>query len=58
MGSLTGPVKSMVDSPDFHAVFKKKFNLSELGFWWIQPKAESAGKYTQKKFINQEYTLL
>lgn len=42
----------MVDSPEFHAVIKEKFNLSELGFWWIHPKAENAGKYTQTKFYS------
>ena len=50
MGTLTGSVKEMAESPDFHSVFKKKFNLSSLGLWWTQPRAENVGNFTPKKF--------
>lgn len=49
MGTFTGSVKEMAESPDFHAVFKKKFNLSSLGLWWTQPRAENVGSFTPKK---------
>ena len=49
IGCLTGSVKSMTTSQDFYNVFKSKFNLSHLGFWWTQPKSDNSD-YDRRKF--------
>ena len=41
-GTLTGSIKSMADSPDFHAVFKHFFKLQHLGLSW------DFGRHTMK----------
>ena len=50
MGTITGSVKEMANSCDFAKTFKKKFNLSHLGLWWTQPRAEGVGNFSPKKF--------
>ena len=50
MGTLTGSVRGFATSPDFCEVFKNKFNLSCLGLYWQQPRAENGGQWTNKKF--------
>ena len=34
MDSITGSVKDMKLSKDFHLSFKKKIGLKRLGLWW------------------------
>ena len=33
VGTVTGSVKSMAESPDFHEFFKTMFNLKHLDLW-------------------------
>lgn len=49
MGTLTRFVRAIAELPGFHAVFKKRLNLSSLGLWWTQPRSENAGNFTPKK---------
>ena len=49
IGCLTGSVKSMTESKDFYNVFKTKFDLTHLGFWWTQPKGEIT-EFDRRKF--------
>ena len=49
IGCLTGSVRSMATSKDFYDVFKAKFDLSELGLWYNQPRSEKYGEYNKAK---------
>ena len=40
MGTLTGSVRAMSESPDFKNSFKEYFKLKSLGMWWACPKAD------------------
>ena len=50
IGTPTGSVKAMADSPEFNAVLKAKFRLSELGLWFTQPRTSKNGEFSTKKF--------
>ena len=40
----------MSTSRDFYLVFKNLFDLKYLGFWWTQPRSDSGGDFSPKKF--------
>lgn len=50
IGTLTGSVKAMAESPAFSSVMKEKFGLSELGLWFTQPRTSRSGEFNTKKF--------
>ena len=51
MGTFTGSVKSMADSPDFGNTLKKMFRIKHIGLWWTQPKSELSWSFSPKKFV-------
>jgi len=50
IGTLTGSVKAMADSIDFKEVMMKKFDLSELGLWFGQPRTTNYSGFDSNKF--------
>ena len=50
MGSFTGSVKAMCESPDFLHSFKKFFELKSIGFWWAFPKSEVSWTKDSRKW--------
>ena len=50
IGTLTGSVRAMAESNDFHEVMKAKFKLSELGLWFTQPRSGKNGAFDSNKF--------
>ena len=50
IGTLTGSVKAMSESPDFLNVLKVKFGLTELGLWFTQPRTSRSGEFSTRKF--------
>ena len=49
IGTLTGSVKAMAASKDFKDVMKKKFDLSELGLWFGQPRTSNYTGFDSNK---------
>ena len=54
IGTLTGSVRAMAFSKDFHRVFKSKFGLRHLGLWWTMARTKSKG---QPKYSSTKNTL-
>ena len=50
MGTFTGSVKEMAESPDFYLSLKKTFGLKSLGLWWAFPKSEVTWTKDTKKW--------
>ena len=50
VGTLTGSVKAMSESPEFLKVMKTKFGLSVLGLWFSQPRTSRSGEFSTNKF--------
>ena len=50
MGTLTGSVKAMAESPDLKKSFQKFFKLKALGMWWAFPKSELSWTKDVKKW--------
>ena len=50
LGTLTGSVKAMSESSEFQDLFKVKFNLSELGMWFTQPRTSRSSDFSKDKF--------
>ena len=50
MGTFTGSVKAMAESPDFTKSFQKFFKLKNLGLWWAYPKSELSWTKDTKKW--------
>ena len=49
IGTLTGSVEAMSTSRNFKETLKEKFQLSELGLWWTQPRQEAHAEYNNNK---------
>ena len=52
MGTFTGSVRAMAESPDFADSFKSYFKLKHIGLWWAYPKSELAWTRDTKKMDN------
>ena len=50
MGTFTGSVRAMAESPDFADSFKSYFKLKHIGLWWAYPKSELAWTRDTKKW--------
>ena len=56
LDKITFPTRILVitkfmDSKDFYQVMKAKFDLSELGLWFSQPRTSKSSEFNKERFV-------